>query len=338
MMRIAQVATLATPVQEHGAGSIEGVIWLLARELTALGHDVTTFAVAGSSAAGAVIETLPGPYGFGGSPGDWHLCEWINLCRAVAVSDRFDVIHSHAYLWGIPVASLSSAPMVHTLHIRASSDEAWLRTNAPDACITAISHAQWSDFPALAPAAVIPHGVDPATFTFRGQAEDYVCFLGRFTPGKGPLGAIATARALGIRLVLAGPPNPYYHERVSPLVDGRTVEYVGPVGGRDRDALLGGARALLYPITEPEPFGLVMIEAMMCGTPVVATRIGAVPEIVDKGITGYTARDAEELPNLVHAAVALDRECVRRRAETRFSADRMARDYVRVYERVRKAG
>jgi glycosyltransferase involved in cell wall biosynthesis len=337
-MRIAQVATLATPVRELGAGSIEGIVWLLARVLTALGHDVTTYAVAGSSAPGEVIETLPGPYGQDGSPGDWQLCEWINLCRAVAASERFEVIHSHAYLWGIPLAPLSRAPMVHTLHVLASEDEAWLRVNAPDACVTAISKAQWSAFPVVAPTAVIPHGVDPAAFTFQEKADDYVCFLGRFTPGKGPLRAIATARALGVRLLLAGPADPYYLEHVSPLVDGRLVEYVGPVGGRDRDALLGGARTLLYPITEAEPFGLVMIEAMMCGTPVVATRIGAVPEIVDEGITGYTGGDAGNLASLVQAAIALDRGRVRQRAEARFSADRMARDYLRVYEFLQKAG
>jgi glycosyltransferase involved in cell wall biosynthesis len=117
---------------------------------------------------------------------------------------------------------------------------------------------------------------------FRPEAEDYVCFLGRFTPDKGPLAAVAAARELGLRLLLAGPRSDYFTRRVEPLVDGRGVEYVGPVAGQTRDRLLGGARALLYPIRQPEPFGLVPVEAMMCGTPVAAVRLGGA-EIVEEG-------------------------------------------------------
>jgi glycosyltransferase involved in cell wall biosynthesis len=338
-MRIAQVSTLATPVREKGSGSIEGLVWLLTRELVRMGHDVTVFAAAGSEVCGELVATLPGPYATAGSPDDWQLCEWINLCRAVEQSGRFDVLHSHAYLWGLPLEPLSRAPMVHTLHVLPDPEEdsARLRAMVCGACVTAISHYQWSAFPEFPPAPVIYHGVDASQFTFQPQPEDYVCFLGRFTAEKGPLQAIGAARVLGVRLLLAGPHNDYYRQHLKPLVDGRSVEYVGPVGGAERDQLLGGARALLYPLTYPEPFGLVLVEAMMCGTPVVAMRLGAVPEIVDEGITGYCADSEEEFARQVFPSFALDRSRVRERAEARFSAERMAGQYARLYHRLMDA-
>jgi glycosyltransferase involved in cell wall biosynthesis len=181
---------------------------------------------------------------------------------------------------------------------------------------------------------VIPHGVDASQFTFWPQPQDYLCYLGRFTWGKDPCAAIETAQALGLRLLLAGPEDEYYHEYVEPLVDGKRVEYVGWVGGADRDRLLGNARALLYPIREPEPFGLVLVEAMLCGTPVAAMRLGAVPEVVDEGVTGYSAASTEDFPEAVQKALALDRRGVRDRAAERFSAERMARQYAEVYRQV----
>jgi glycosyltransferase involved in cell wall biosynthesis len=277
--------------------------------------------------------TLPGPYGTKDALDDWQLCEWVNLCRAVEQSTRFDLLHSHAYLWGLPLQPLSRAPMVHTLHIVPDDNSARLWSMAPAACVTAISKHQWSAYPELQPAAVVPHGVDLSQFTFQPQPEDYVCYLGRFTSGKGPCQAIAAARALGLRLRMAGPENGYFREQVKPLIDGKSVEYAGYVRGPARDKLLGGARALLYPIQYPEAFGLVLVEAMLCGTPVAAMGLGAAPEIIDQGISGSVAKSPEEFPRAVVEAMALDRARVRRQAEQRFSAERMARDYVRVYEK-----
>lgn len=333
-MRIAQIPTLTCPVSPKARGSVEALVWLLSRELTQLGHEVTVFAMAGSQAYAEVAATLPGPYGEAGSPGDWHLCEWINLCRAVAEAERFDVLHSHAYLWGIPLERLSQTAMVHTLHISPDDDAAYLWSMTPSACVTALSHQQWQAFPHLVPAAVVYHGVDTAQFTFRPDPEDYVCYLGRFTPGKGPLLAIAAARALNLRLRLAGPADSYFRERIAPHVDGRTVEYVGYVSGPERDRLLGGARALLYPVQYPEPFGLVLVEAMLCGTPVVAMRLGAVSEIIEEGVTGCLADSRESFTEEVPKSFALDRHRIRARALARFSAERMAREYVEVYQRL----
>ena len=333
-MRVALVSTLSTPVRRVGANSVEAVVWLLGHELRRLGHDVTVFAGAGSEVGGPLVATVGSPYGAGDSPGDWHVCEWMNLCRAVERSAEFDVVHSHAYLFGLPFGPLARAPMLHTTHLHGYDEYARQWRAHPDARVSAISRAQWADHPDLRPTGVVHHGVDDAQFTFRPAPDDYVCWLGRFVPHKGALEAVTAARALGVRLRLAGPPNAYFDAAVRPLVDGRAVEYVGEVAGAERDRLLGGARALLYPLSEPEPFGLVLAEAMLCGTPVAALRIGAVPELVDEGVTGACADGAGGLPDALARALALDRGAVRRRAVARFSGARMARDYARLYERL----
>jgi glycosyltransferase involved in cell wall biosynthesis len=331
-MRVALVSTLSTPVRLHGSGSVEGLVWLLSRELTARGHDVTVFAAAGSEPVGALVATLPGTYAENGAPDDWQACEWINLCRAAEMSDRFDVVHSHAYLYGLPLHNLFRCPTVHTMHVLGTAGYARLWEAFPDARVTAISRHQWSAFPSVRPAAIIPHGVDESQFTFRAEPEDYFCFLGRFMPGKGVLEAIHAARELGVRLRLAGPTNEYFEQQVRPLVDGRSVEYVGWVAGPERDRLLGGARALLYPQQHPEPFGLVQVEAMMCGTPVAAVGIGAVPEIVEEGVTGAVADPGAAFVPAVERAMRLSRRRVRDTAIARFPASRMADGYEAVYQ------
>lgn len=333
-MRIAQVSTLASPVRGTAAESVETLVWLLTRELTRLGHDVTVFASAGSAVDGRLVSTLPASYGLPGAFGDWQLCEWVNLVEAIRRAGEFDVLHSHAYLWGIPLQALGRVPMVHTMHVMPNDDSALLRRRYPDAVVTALSAFQWSEFPDLPPAAIVPHGIDPGQFTFAAQPDDYVCYLGRFIPGKGPLAAIETARALGLPIRLAGPDNDYFATTIAPLVDGRTVQHVGLVSGDERSRFLGGARVLLYPLEEPEPFGLVPIEAMMCGTPVAAMCLGAVPEIVDPGVTGEWATERTDFTRAVATAMRLDRRRVRQQAEARFSYTTMARGYLSVYEQV----
>ena len=333
-MRIAQVSTIASVVRQNAYGSVESLIWLMTRELSRRGHQVTIFGVVGSEANGEVVGTLPGPYGEQDAPEDWHLCEWINLCQAVQQSGRFDVLHSHAYLWGLPLEPLSEAPMVHTLHVVPDEDSARLWTRSPNACVTAASQHQWSAFPHLRPAAIIPHGVDAAQFTMQLAPADYVCYLGRFQPGKGACAAIAAARAAGVRLLMAGPTSPYFREKVQPLIDGKSVEYVGLVKGAERDKLLGGAKALVYPIEYPESFGLVLVEAMLCGTPVAAMRLGAVPEIINEGVTGVSVESLARMPEAIAECFSLDRRRVRLEAEQRFSAERMTDSYLRVFEQV----
>ena len=333
-MRIAQVAPSGSPVLPVGAGSVELVTWLLADEMTRAGHDVTTFAIAGSKPAGTLVETMPGPYASPGTPDDWHITELMSLSAAVARSGDFDVLHTHAYLWGLAFEPFARCPMVHTTHVLPGNDQAELRRAHPAARVVGLSAYQWSAFPDLQPAAVIPHGIDPSAHTFRATADDHLLFFGRFTAGKGPLDAIAVARDLGLRLVLAAPRNAYYDEVVAPHVDGDAIVYAGSPDAAARDALLAGALALVYPVRHPEPFGLVMVEAMMSGTPVAATPLGAVPEIVDEGVTGALGDHGAGLADAVRRCLELDRTAVRARAEQRFSAARMARDHVALYERL----
>jgi len=332
-MRIAQVSTLSSPVRRHASGSVEALVWLLTRELTRMGHEVTVFGTAGAEVDGNAVGTLAGPYGAPGSLDDWQLCEWVNLCRAVEQSGQFDVLHCHAYLWGMPLQGLSRAPLVHTLHIVPDDNQDRLWAMHPRSIVTAISKHQWSAYPARQPTATIPHGVDTADFNFRSKPDDYVCYLGRFVSGKGPLQAIAAARALGLRLLMAGPSNPYFRENVQPLIDGKQVEYVGAVSGAERDKLLGGARALLCPIQYPETFGLVLVEAMLCGTPVAAMRLGAVPEIIEEGVSGFSVQSSDDFNEAVVKCFSLDRARIRKNAEAGFSAERMAREYIGVYEK-----
>jgi len=335
-MRIAQVSTLSAPVAEESTGSVESWLWLLTRELVRLGHDVTVFATADSSVpAGAkLIGTQPGAYGIQGAMDDWQLCEWVNLCRAVEASGDFDVLHSHAYLWGLPLSPLARAPLIHTAHIVPDDNMAKLWSAHPHSHVTAISHHQWSAYPQFTPAAIIHHGVEVEKFPFCAEPGDYLCYLGRFVSGKGPRQAVAVARQLGLRLLMAGPRNAYFREQVAPLIDGKSVEYVGFVKGAERAKLLGGARALLYPIQYPESFGLVLLEAMLCGTPVAALRLGAVAEVLDEGVTGYAAATLDELPAAVTKCFALNRVAIRRWAESRFSVQLMAKRYQQLYERI----
>ena len=319
-------------MRQTGSGSVEGLVWVLSHELVKTGHEVTVFATADSEVCCELVAALPGPYGKKGSPENWLVCEIINLCEAIKHSERFDVLHSHSYLHGLAMQGLTRAPMINTMHVAGHPENASLWRRFPDSCVTAISKYQWSAFPDLKPAGVVYHGVDPSLFTFRSRSEDYVCFLGRFIGGKGPLLAIKAARSLGVRLVLAGPRNSYYDKHIAPLVDGDCVEYVGMVSGVSRNQLLSGARALLYPIQNPEPFGLVMVEAMLCGTPVAAMGLGAVPEIIDQGFTGYYTESTDAFPQAISQSLNLDRCCVREKALARFSAQRMASEYARIYQ------
>ena len=332
-LSIALVAPVAQPVPPPRSGSIETVTHLLARGLAARGHDVTLFATGSSETPAALHATFDEGYHSDPSLWPWELCELFNLAAAVERAADFDVVHAQAEYapLGLAFARLARTPMVQTVHHWPSDAEVALWSRYGDAPFIAVSDAQAQRLRGLTVAGVVHHAVDTDALPFRADPEDYLLFLGRFTPGKGVLAAIDAARRGGRRLLLAAAENAYYREAISPLVDGRQVVFRGEVGPDARAALLGGARALLYPVQADEPFGLVLAEAMTCGTPVAALDRGAVPELVDDGVTGAVFETLDGLVAGLPRVEALDRARVRARAVERFGSDRMVDGYVQIY-------
>ena len=332
-LRIAQVAPVAQSVPPAKSGSIETVTSLLVNGLVARGHDVTLFATASSVTRATLHAIYQRGYNDDPSMWPWELCELFNLAAAVERADAFDVIHYQAEYTPMSLAyeRISSTPIVHTLHHTPTPPEVTLWSRYPEAPFVAVSNAQARRLDGLNVVSTVHHAVDTARLRFRPDPDDYLLFLGRFTDGKGVLQAIAAARRANMRLLLAAAENDYYREVVAPLVDGDRVVFTGEVDLATKVALLGGARALLYPLQVEEPFGLVLAEAMTCGTPVAALDCGAVSEIVDDGVGGGVFDSLDRLVTELPRVLALDRARVRGRAIERFTPSRMVDAYVDVY-------
>ena len=335
-LRIAEVGPVATSIPPPRSSSVELVTALLTEGLVARGHDVTLFATGTSRTSARLHATFARGYGEDPSLWPWELCEMFNLAAAVEQASAFDIIHYQAMYAPMSLAfsRLSPAPLVQTIHHAPSAPEVDLWRRYADAPFVAISHAQSQMLGGLNIVGTVPHGIDAGAFVFRAQPDDYLLFLGRFTQGKGVLDAIEAARRAGMRLLLAAAENDYYREAVAPLVDGRNVVYAGEVDHAGKVALLGGARALVYPVQAGEPFGLVLPEAMLCGTPVAALRRGAVEELVVDGVTGGVFDTLDLLVSGLPRVLALDRARVRDTAASQFSVDRMVDAYVEVFTRL----
>jgi glycosyltransferase involved in cell wall biosynthesis len=335
-LRIAHIAPVATTIPPRKSGSVELMTSLLTEGLVARGHDVTLFATGDSTTKATLHATYPHGYWHDENMWPWELYEMLNLAAAVERAREFDIIHYEAayYPMSLAFARLSPTPIVQTLHHSPGLAEVALWSRYPEAPFIAISNEQARLLHGLNVAGVVLHGIDVDTFVFREQPDDYLLFLGRFTEGKGVLQAIEIARRAGLRLILAAAEDDYYRKHVEPHVDGRHVIYAGEADYPGKVKLYGGARALLYPIQSREPFGLVLAEAMACGTPVAALDRGAVREVVDDGITGQVFGDLEELVNGLQKVFDLDRRRVRERAVERFGTERMVDEYVAAYRRL----
>lgn len=335
-LRIAQVGPVATSVPPPRSSSVELVTSLLTEGLVARGHDVTLFATGTSRTRAALAARFPVGYADDPSLWPWEACELFNVAAAIERADEFDIIHCQAMYWpmSLPFTRLTSVPIVQTLHHAPADTEVRLWAQYPEAPFVAISREQARHLAGLSVVGIVHHGIDVDRFAFRAEPDDYVLFLGRFTEGKGVRAAIAAARRAGVRLVLAAAENDYYRTVIAPEVDDVGVVYAGEVDHAAKVALLGGARALLYPIQTAEPFGLVMVEAMACGTPVAALDLGAVSEIVDEGLTGRAFPTLDALVEGLPGVCALDRATVRATAVARFGVDRMVDGYLRVYEQI----
>ena len=260
----------------------------------------------------------------------------LNLSAAIERAAEFDLIHFQAGFYPMPLAfvRICPTPIVQTVHHAPLPEEIRIWSRYPEAPYIAISREQARLMQGLNVVDVVLHGIDTGAFTFRAEPDDYLLYLGRFTAGKGVLQAIEVARRADARLVLAGPDEDYFREAVAPHVDGESVVYAGEADHDAKVRLFGGARALLYPVQAGEPFGLVLAEAMACGTPVAAFGRGAVREVVDDGVTGVVFEDLEEMVDGLGRVLALDRRAVRERALARFGVERMVDGYVAAYERV----
>ncbi len=335
-MRIAHVAPVATTIPPPKSGSVETMTSLLTEGLVAGGHDVTLFATADSKTSARLAAIYSHGYWHDENMWPWELYEMLNLAAAVERAREFDIIHYEAayYPMSLAFTRLSSTPIVQTLHHSPSRAEVALWARYPEAPFVAISEEQAALLSGANVVGTVLHGIDTDNFTFREQPDDYLLFLGRFTAGKGVLQAIEIAKRTDMKLILAAAEDDYYRAKVKPHVDGTQIIYFGEADFAAKVKLFGGARALVYPVQAREPFGLVLAEAMACGTPVAALDLGAVREVVDEGVTGMVFDSLDAMAAGLPNVFSLDRRRVRERAVVRFGVQRMVNEYTAVYERV----
>lgn len=335
-MRIAQVAPLTEAVPPTLYGGTERVISWLTEELVALGHDVTLFA-SGDSVTKAKLEAMwPRALRLDGTVRDPNALHMMTIEQVYRRSAEFDLIHFHLDYYPFSLMSCQSTPFLTTLHGRLDLPEHQptfeVFSHVP---IVSISNAQRRPVPRANWIATVPHGLPADLLQPQPVQPHYLAFLGRISPEKRLDRAIGIARRCGIPLKIAAKVDradqDYFDETIKPLLAAPGIEYVGEIGDEQKSEFLSGAIALLVPIDWPEPFGLVMIEAMACGTPVVAFNRGSVSEIVEDGLTGFVVEDTTSAAGALRKIVSLSRRAVRRRFEERFTARRMAEDYVRLY-------
>lgn len=328
-LRVAMLAPIAWRVPPRHYGPWERVVSLLTEGLVRAGADVTLFATADSLTSARLSAVVPS--GYEETPGtDVKVSETLHLANLFDQADRFDVIHNHADFLPLSYAGLVATPTVTTIHGFSGPRilPIYQRYDGRTAYV-AISDAD--RHPALHYAATVHHGIDLAEFTFQPEVGTYLLFFGRMHPDKGAADAIRIARAANRPLILAGiiQDREYFDREVAPFLTAK-VRYLGSVGPVERDRLLRGALALLHPIHFDEPFGLSMVEAMACGTPVIAYPRGSVPEVLG-GEGGYQVHGEEEAVMAVQQAPHFDRAAARARVEQLFTVDRMVHDYLQVY-------
>jgi glycosyltransferase involved in cell wall biosynthesis len=343
-LRIAMLAPPWIPVPPPGYGGIEAVVDLLCRELVRRGHRVTLFAAPGSRSPAEVVELLDRPH-----PDEIErsLYEADHVARAFAWIDAarrkgrpYDLVHDHCGFVAFAMADRLSTPLVHTLHGPFTAETAgFYGHHAAKASVVAISHAQLAQAPpGLRVAGVVPNPIDAREWPLVADKDEYLLWVGRMNAEKGPHRAIRAARLARLPLVLAGPIQPgqerFFDLEVAPHLDGRRIRYVGEVAGERKKRLFSRARALLMPIRWPEPFGMVMLEAMVCGTPVIAFPEGAARELVAPGITGLLVHDEEEMAEACRMTADIDPGRCRDAVVERCDARVVAAGYEEVYRRV----
>jgi glycosyltransferase involved in cell wall biosynthesis len=338
-MRIAQIAPLYESVPPKYYGGTERVVSYLTEELVAQGHDVTLFASGDSITSAHLVPCCSRSLRLDPDCVDQMAHHVLALEQVMQCADEFDVLHFHADYFHYPLSRRAAYVDVTTLHGRLDiPDLAPLYREFCDVPLVSISDSQRKPLPWANWTATVHHGLPCDLYAYSPSAGEYLAFLGRISPEKRVDRAIEIARRAGIPLRVAAKIDSadrrYFDEKVAPLLDDPIVECIGEIGEDAKAEFLGNALALLFPIDWPEPFGLVMIEAMACGTPVIAYPHGSVPEIVEHGRTGFVVGTIEEAVDAVECISEIRRVDCREAFEERFTAARMARDYLRLYERL----
>ncbi len=336
-LRIAQVAPLFESVPPRGYGGTERVVSYLTEELVQNGHDVTLFASGDSQTRARLVATRAESLRLDPSVRDWlpyHLLLLEELAKRIR---DFDVVHFHIDLLQMPLMRRLGLPYLTTLHGRLDlSDLPPFYAEFPEAAFASISFAQRAPLPNVRWATNVYHGLPVDLYTPGPGDGGYFAFLGRISREKGPEQAIEIAKRAGVRLKIAAKVDAadraYFESVVEPLLDHPLIEFLGEVSDSGKQEFLGRARGLLFPIDWPEPFGIVMIEAMACGTPIIARPRGSVPEVMKDGVTGYLFETTDEAVAHVRAIDAFDRAKCRQHFEAHFSVSRMAHDYVAAYQ------
>jgi len=337
-MRIAQVAPLFESIPPQLYGGSERVVHYLTEELVRQGHEVTLFASGDSITSARLIACCPRALRLDADCTDPLAHHFVMLSKVFKSFDRFDVFHFHLHYWHFPLSRLAGITNVTTLHGRLDiPDLAPLSREYAEMPLVSISNSQRRPLPWLNWQATVYHGLPPDLLSFREGAGGYLAFLGRISPEKRVDRAIEVAKRVGMQLKIAAKVDKVdqeYFEGIRPLLKHPLVEFLGEIRQSEKEDFLGDAYALLFPIDWEEPFGLVMIEAMACGTPVIAYNRGSVPELVQDGITGFVVNDEEGAARAVEKVSTLDRRKCRQSFEERFTATRMARDYISLYKRL----
>jgi glycosyltransferase involved in cell wall biosynthesis len=337
-LRIAQVAPLSESVPPKLYGGTERVVSTLTDELVRQGHDVTLFASGDSRTTATLVAPVPRALRLAKSvdPLALHL---LLVEQVTQRADEFDIIHYHIAPLHFSMARRLTVPHVTTLHGRLDLPEiVALYSEFNDVPLVSVSDAQREPLPDQNWIGTVYHGLPNRELQFSAGRGGYLAFLGRISPEKRVDRAIDIAKACGCPLKIAAKVDPadqrYFEQEIKPLLDHPLVEYCGEITEGQKGEFLGGAKALLFPIDWPEPFGLVMIESLACGTPVVAIRGGSVPEVLEDGVNGFICDNLEEAIDATTRIPALDRRACRRAFERRFTAARMAEEYVQLYRRL----
>jgi glycosyltransferase involved in cell wall biosynthesis len=338
-MKIAQVAPLYESVPPKYYGGTERVVSYLTEELVQQGHDVTLFASGDSETAARLVAATPRSLRLDTGCID-QLAHHIVLLEHVAQrADEFDVVHYHIDYLHFPLSRSRPHPHITTLHGRLDiPDLVPLYEEFRDMPLVSISNSQRAPLPDVNWQETVYHGLPTDLLRFHPERGAYLAFIGRFSPEKGADHAIEIAKRAELPLKLAAKVDradeEYFEREIKPLLDHPLLEYIGEIDENEKDDFLGNAYALLFPIDWPEPFGLVMIEAMACGTPIIAYRHGSVEEVMEDGRTGFIVNDVDDAVTALRRTADLSRADVRQVFERRFTATQMASDYVRVYERI----